>query len=125
MDKLMKKEAKDEAKSLKRAIKEAQSAEKLFRKSRDAEQQAIKRHTKAQTYEHKASKSLSRAKAEHEKCAADLAKAVEEMDIKKRHTEGTRSGYEEAKQRIDELRSQKTINDQARSRTAAQIHGAR
>lgn len=125
MDKLMKTEAKNEHKSLKRAIKDASSSEKLFRKSRDAETQALKRHQKAQTNEHKAAKALSKAKAEHEKYAAELAKAVEDLDIKKRHTESTREGYEKAKKHIDELRNQKTVNDQARSRQAAQLHGAR
>lgn len=123
MDKLMKKEAKDEYKALKRAIKDAKSSEKLFRKSRDAEAQTVKRHQKAQTNEHKASKALSKAKAEHEKYAAGLAKAIEDLDIKKRHTESTREGYENAKKRIDELRNQKTVNDQARSRQAAELHG--
>ncbi|KAJ9474219.1 DNA binding protein [Pseudozyma hubeiensis] len=123
MDKLMKKEAKDEYKALKRAIKDAKSSEKLFRKSRDAEAQTVKRHQKAQTNEHKASKALSKAKAEHEKYAADLSKTFEDLDIKKRHTESTRTGYEEAKRRIDELRNQKTVNDQARSRQAAELHG--
>ncbi|SPO28434.1 related to DNA binding protein Ncp1 [Ustilago trichophora] len=125
MDKLMKKEAKNEHKSIKRAIKDAESSEKLFRKSRDAETQAIKRHQKAQTKEHKAAKALSKAKAEHEKYAADLAKAVEDLDIKKRHTESTRVGHETAKKHIDELRNQKTVNDQARSRQAAALHGGR
>ncbi|SOV02870.1 DNA binding protein Ncp1 [Ustilago sp. UG-2017a] len=125
MDKLMKTEAKNEHKSLKRAIKDATSSEKLFRKSRDAESQALKRHQKAQTYEHKAAKALSKAKSEHEKYAAELAKAVEDLDIKKRHTESTREGYEKAKKHIDELRNQKTVNDQARSRQAAQLHGPR
>ncbi|CBQ68621.1 DNA binding protein Ncp1 [Sporisorium reilianum SRZ2] len=123
MDKLMKTEAKNEHKSLKRAIKDAASAEKLFRKSRDAETQAMKRHQKSQTNEHKAAKALSKAKAEYEKYAAELAKAVEDLDIKKKHTESTRTGYENAKVHIDELRSQKTVNDQARSRQAAQLHG--
>ncbi|SPO29439.1 related to DNA binding protein Ncp1 [Ustilago trichophora] len=125
MDKLMKKEAKNEHKSIKRAIKDAESSEKLFRKSRDAETQAIKRHQKAQTKEHKAAKALSKAKAEYEKYAAELAKAVEDLDIKKRHTESTRVGHETAKKHIDELRNQKTVNDQARSRQAAAIHGGR
>ncbi|TKY89652.1 hypothetical protein EX895_001437 [Sporisorium graminicola] len=123
LDKLMKTEAKNEHKSLKRAIKDAASAEKLFRKSRDAETQALKRHQKSQTNEHKAAKALSKAKAEYEKYAAELAKAVEDLDIKKKHTEGTRKGYETAKLHIDDLRSQKTVNDQARARQAAQLHG--
>ena len=114
---------KDEYKALKRAIKDAKKSEKLFRKSRDAEAQTVKRHQKAQTNEHKASKALSKAKAEHEKYAADLAKTFEDLDIKKRHTESTRTGYEESKRRIDELRNQKTVNDQARSRQAAELHG--
>ncbi|CDW97758.1 hypothetical protein [Sporisorium scitamineum] len=123
LDKLMKTEAKNEHKSLKRAIKDAASAEKLFRKSRDAETQALKRHQKSQTNEHKAAKALSKAKAEYEKYAAELSKAVEHLDIKKKHTEGTRTGYENAKLHVDELRSQKTVNDQARARQAAQLHG--
>lgn len=125
MDKLMKTEAKNEHKSIKRAIKDAESSEKLFRKSRDAETQAMKRHQKAQTKEHKAAKALSKAKAEHEKYAADLSKALEDLDIKKRHTESTREGYEKAKKHIDELRNQKTVNDQARSRQGAALHGGR
>lgn len=125
MDKLMKTEAKNENKSIKHAIKDAASSEKLFRKSRDAEAQAVKRHQKATTNEHKAAKALSKAKAEHEKVAAELAKAVEDLEIKKRHTESTREGYEKAKRHIDELRNQKTVNDQARARQAANIHGPR
>lgn len=125
MDKLMKTEAKNEHKSLKRAIKDAAASEKLFRKSRDAEATAVKRHQKATTHEHKAAKVLSKAKAEHEKTATELSKALEDLDIKKKHTETTREQYEKAKKHIDELRNQKTVNDQARSRQAAQLHGAR
>lgn len=122
MDKLMKTEAKNENKSIKRAIKDASESEKLFRKSREAEAQAVKRHQKATTKEHKAAKLLSKVKAEYEKVAAELAKSVEDLDIKKKHTESTRSGYEASKRHIDELRNQKTVNDQARSRQASQLH---
>ncbi|PWY97142.1 hypothetical protein BCV70DRAFT_80900 [Testicularia cyperi] len=125
MDKLMKTEAKNEHKSLKRAIKDASSSEKLMRKSRDAEAQAMKRHEKATTNEHKAAKALSKAKAEHEKYAAELAKAVEDLDIKKRHTATTHEGYENAKKKIDELRAQKALNDKERATRSAQMHGVR
>lgn len=125
MDKLMKTEAKNEQKSIKRAIKDAASSEKLFRKSRDAEAQAMKRHQKAQTTEHKAAQKLNAAKAEYEKCAAELQKALDDLDIKKKHTQGTRENYEKAKLHIDDLRAQKTVNDAARSRQSAQLHGGR
>lgn len=125
MDKLMKTEAKNESKSLKRAMKDAEKSEKLMRKSRDADVQALKRHEKATTNEHKAAKALNKAKAEHEKCVAELNKALEDLDIKRKHTATTREGYEKAKTQIDTLRTQKQANDRARIDRAAAIHGVR
>ena len=74
--------------------------------------------------EHDTSKKLNKAKLAQEKTSAALAKAVEELDIKKRHTEATNSSYETIKKKLDDLRNTKIANDQDRARRSAGMHTA-
>lgn len=119
--KLLKKEAKNDEKDLAKAIKDAQNLEKPLRKANKAEKQSEKRHQSAVHDEHKASKTFNKYKLEYEKAQAALQKAVDELDIKKRHTSATQEAFDKAKKRIDELRDSKVANDKDRARRQASI----
>jgi len=119
--KLLKKEAKNDEKDLAKAIKDAQNLEKPLRKANKAEKQSEKRHQSAVHDEHKASKTFNKYKLEFEKAQAALQKAVDELDIKKRHTTATQEAFDKAKKRIDDLRDQKIANDKDRARRQASI----
>ena len=64
---------------------------------------------------------FNKYKLEFEKAQAALQKAVDELDIKKRHTTATQEAFDKAKKRIDELRDAKIVNDKDRARRQASI----
>jgi hypothetical protein len=119
--KLLRKEAKNDEHDLAQAIKDAQNLEKPLRKATKAEKQSEKRHQKSVHEDHKAAKKFNRAKEAYEKTQAALSKALDELDIKKKHTTATQEAFDNAKKRIDQLRDQKVENDKDRARRQASL----
>ncbi|QRW05297.1 hypothetical protein RhiLY_04296 [Ceratobasidium sp. AG-Ba] len=82
IEKMLEREAKNDANALKHAMKDVQAAEKA-----EMTDKAVHAHEKAVRKEHDAAKALNKAQHAHESRVSDEQAALKTIEIKKQHQE--------------------------------------
>ncbi|KAB5589105.1 hypothetical protein CTheo_7451 [Ceratobasidium theobromae] len=122
IEKMLEREAKNDAASLKHAMRDLEGAEKAEVKSEKMVDRAIHAHEKAVRKEHNASKALNKAQHAHETRVADQERALKTIDIKKQHQARLEQDVEQKKVALEQMQRRKDTNDALRDQKIAQLH---
>ncbi|KAG8747939.1 hypothetical protein FRC10_010558 [Ceratobasidium sp. 414] len=122
IEKMLEREAKNDAAALKHALRDLEAANKTEVKSERMTDKAIHAHEKAVRKEHDAAKALNKAQHVHEARVADEQSALKTIEIKKQHQERLAADVEKKKASLDATQKRKETNDALRDQKIVQLH---
>ncbi|EJD40162.1 hypothetical protein AURDEDRAFT_70501 [Auricularia subglabra TFB-10046 SS5] len=123
LETLLKREEKEEERSVQHALKDLKATEKANSKAHKAADKAMHAVEKAQTKEHKTSKTLSKATHKHDDAVAAVTNAERNIGIKQRHLTQLEGDLEQKKQHVDEVQRKKEQHDSIRNAKRAEMLG--
>ncbi|KAG8700138.1 hypothetical protein FRC09_006150 [Ceratobasidium sp. 395] len=122
IEKMLEREAKNDANALKHAVRDLEAAEKAEVKSEKMTDKSIHAHEKAVRKEHDAAKALNKAQHAHDARVADEQSALKTIEIKKQHQEKLVADVEKKKASLDAMQKRKETNDALRDQKIVQLH---
>lgn len=122
IEQMLDREAKNDAASLKHAVRDVEASEKAVTKAEKMVDKAIHAHDKAVRKEHDAAKALNKAQHVHESRVADEQNAAKTIEIKKQHQAKLAQDVEQKKTALDQMHQRKETNDALRDQKIVQLH---
>jgi len=122
IEKMLEREAKNDAAALKHAVRDAESSNNAEVKAEKMVDKAVHAHDKAARKEHDAAKALNKAQHTHESRVADALSAEKTIEIKKQHQAKLAADVEAKKATLDQLQKRKETNDALREQKIVQLH---
>ncbi|CEL58015.1 hypothetical protein RSOLAG1IB_02760 [Rhizoctonia solani AG-1 IB] len=122
IEKMLEREAKNDAAALKHAVRDLEAAEKAEVKAEKMVDKAVHAHEKTVRKEHDAAKALNKAQHAHEARVADQQSAGKTIDIKKQHQTRLEQDVEAKKASLEQMQKRKETNDALRDQKIAQLH---
>ncbi|KAH7344691.1 hypothetical protein B0J17DRAFT_712343 [Rhizoctonia solani] len=122
IEKMLEREAKNDAAALKHAVRDLEAAGKAEVKAEKMIDKAIHAHDKTVRKEHDAAKALNKAEHVHGARVADEQNAAKTIELKKQHQARLEQDVEAKKAALDQLQRRKETNDALRDQKIAQLH---
>ncbi|KZT73031.1 hypothetical protein DAEQUDRAFT_762395 [Daedalea quercina L-15889] len=123
LSKVLKSEAKSEAKAVDQAIRELADIQKMQKTALKEESRAVSSHAKALRTFHKEELEYLAARARYEKAQAELAAVEDTRDSAREHAQEVTEMMQEKSREVEWLRSQKAADDRERQAKLTQLTG--
>ncbi|KDN36175.1 hypothetical protein RSAG8_11007, partial [Rhizoctonia solani AG-8 WAC10335] len=120
IEKMLEREAKNDAVALKHAVKDLEAAEKADVKAEKMVDRAIHAHEKTVRKEHDSAKALNKAQHVHDARVADEQSAIKTID--KQHQTRLEQDVEAKKAALEQMQKKKETNDSLRDQKIVQLH---
>ncbi|CAE6511340.1 unnamed protein product [Rhizoctonia solani] len=122
IEKMLEREAKNDAAALKHAVRDLEAAGRAEAKSEKMVDKAIHAHEKTVRKEHDAAKALNKAQHVHDARVSDEQSATKTIEIKKQHQARLEQDVEAKRTALEQMQKRKETNDALRDQKIAQLH---
>ncbi|CAE6539460.1 hypothetical protein RSOLAG22IIIB_01464 [Rhizoctonia solani] len=122
IEKMLEREAKNDAAALKHAVRDLEAADKAETKAEKMVDRAIHAHEKTVRKEHDSAKALNKAQHAHDARVADEQSALKTIELKKQHQARLEQDVEAKRVALEEMQKRKETNDALRDQKIVQLH---